>query len=128
MQADKQTRRYVKRLVALSLENDQVSEERVQAVLEAIRNKPPRRLKMILKLYLNYIKKEYQRTHAVLETAGALSEDTQKQLAEMLSKAYGRNIDIQTEDHPELLAGFRILIADDIWDASASGHLTDLHI
>lgn len=128
MQADKQTRRYVKRLVALSMENDQVSEERVQAVLEAIRNKQPRRLKLILKLYLNYIRKEYQRTHAVIESAGALSEETQKQLAATLSKAYGRNIDISTENHPELLAGFRILIADDIWDASASGHLSHLHV
>ena len=68
MLAGKNHKDYAKKLVSLSLdEAGRISDERVNAILQVLKEKPPRHLKLILKIYLYYIKQEIRRSEAVLD-------------------------------------------------------------
>jgi F-type H+-transporting ATPase subunit delta len=113
-------------LAELSLEDGLVSAERVQAVLATLRKHPPRKPKTVLKHYLYYIKQEINRSRAVIEYAGQIDEAGIAAIENYLSKNYNRTITTTTVENEDLIAGFRISIGDDIFDASVAGRLNNL--
>ena len=126
MQRDKDLKKFAKGLAQLSLEDGVVSAEKVEAVLQALKKRPPRQLKAVLKHYLYYIKKEIDRGKAVIEYAGALDEASISHIQESLEETYRRTLTLESRETPSLIAGFRIAVGDDLYDASVSGHLENL--
>ncbi|MEM9227393.1 MAG: F0F1 ATP synthase subunit delta, partial [Verrucomicrobiota bacterium] len=59
---------------------------------------------------------------------GQLSADTLNEIHDNLKTHYAREIDLITAENPELIAGFRVHIADDVYDASVSGRLHALEL
>ena len=127
MMADKTLKTFVKKLVNLSLKEGSVCGEKVRAVLQSLAQKNPLKHKQILQLYLRYIKRELDRNQALLEYAGALSETTLDNIATKLSTLYNRPISITVRENTALLAGFRLSVADDIYDSSLSTRLEGLN-
>jgi F-type H+-transporting ATPase subunit delta len=119
-------KKFAKKLADLSVEDGLVSAEKVQAVLAALRKHPPRKPKTVLKHYLYYIKQEINRSRAVIEYAGQIGEAGIAAIGNYLSKNYNRTITTTTVENEDLIAGFRISIGDDIFDASVAGRLNNL--
>ncbi|MDC7705300.1 F0F1 ATP synthase subunit delta [Vogesella indigofera] len=60
---------------------------------------------------------------AVVESAFPLTEAQQADLIAALTKKYGKTVRIEVREAAELIGGVRILIGDDVIDASVSGKL-----
>ena len=127
MLAEKSHKDYARKLVSLSLdEAGRISDERVNAILQVLKEKPPRQLKLILKIYLYYIKQEIRRSEAVLEYAGEIQPAAVEAIERDLSSRYHRSVSSVTRENPDLIAGLRVTIGDDVYDASVAGHLEKL--
>lgn len=120
---------YAKKLVTLSLDaQGTVAPERVEAVLTILRENPPRHHRLVLKHYLTYLRRELAKGQATVEFATALTDAVLAEIKSGLSSRYNRSIDIVTRENPELIAGFRVAIADDVYDASIAGRLHRLEL
>ncbi|MCB1123165.1 MAG: F0F1 ATP synthase subunit delta [Verrucomicrobiae bacterium] len=126
MQKDETLRKFARNLATLSLEDGLVSAERVQAVLGALGQKPPRKPKTVLKYYLHYVKQAINQSRAVIEYAGEIDSAEIRAIEEQLTRTYNRPISSTTVENEDLIAGFRISIGDDIYDASVLGRLATL--
>lgn len=60
---------------------------------------------------------------AIVETAFPLNDAQQAELAASLSQKYAKSVRVNVREVPELIGGVRILIGDDVIDASVSGKL-----
>lgn len=60
---------------------------------------------------------------AVVETAFAMNDAQQAELTDTLSKKYGKSVRIDVRDNPDLIGGVRVLVGDDVIDASVRGKL-----
>ena len=127
MIADQALKDLARKLVGLSLgEDGRLSEERVQGVLQALRERPPSHLKQVLKLYLHYVKQEIRKSEAIVEYAGSIGPETLESIENMLSARYGRVITSRGRENPDLIAGVRVSIADDVFESSIAGNLEGL--
>jgi F-type H+-transporting ATPase subunit delta len=117
---------FVHRLLALSLDSGVVSPERVGAVLEALRQNPPRHHRQTLKLYARLIRREIARTTLSATYAGQVSPAALEALRKHFSNYYDRPLQLVAQSNPALIAGVRAQIGDDVWDMTASGRLAAL--
>jgi len=116
-----------KRLLALSLEGGVVSSELVGAVLAALeKSRSAHQLRPLLRAYLTNVRRELARGEARIEHAGPLSSAEADAIAAHFSKSLGRTIRPVTRRNDALLAGFRVRVADDVTDLSASLRLANL--
>jgi F-type H+-transporting ATPase subunit delta len=128
MAAPKQIRQTARMLFAVSLENGAVSPERVAGVLAWFEKTNPRRGLALLREYHRLVSIEINRTRARIEHAGALSDDAVAAIALFLSKRYGRAITATASENPDLIAGIRVNIGDDVFESSIAGQLESLSI
>lgn len=117
---------FAKQLVSMSLEDDFISLERVNAVLEVLRQKQPRNFLSLLETYQTKIKAQLRHEEAFVEYAGSLDEAEIAHILDGLSKHYGRKLRVKTKRNDALLAGVCVHVGDDVWDASALGRLQSL--
>ena len=127
MKRDKKITQLAKKLVELS-KDDQgvVTEAKVGEVLAGLKKVEVRHHLSVLKTYLNYVRREVALQTAVVATPGALSEAALADIAANFSKVYGRPITATTKQHPALIAGVRVRVGDDVYDASVAGRLQRL--
>jgi len=116
-------RAYAKSLLAISMENGRVSGERVSAVLETLKSRPPRNYKAVLETYLAKIRIELRKENAKIEYVGSFPSEDVDAVKSKLSDYYDREVKVELSEKKDLIAGFRILVADDVWDASIRGRL-----
>jgi len=126
MTRDKKVLSLAKRLVEMSREGGIVTEAGVSEVLAGIKKIKPRRELLLLKTYLYFIRKAVAEQTAVVATPGALGKDTLAAIETQFSALYGRTIHAVIEENPSLIAGVRIRIGDDVYDASVAGRLKRL--
>ncbi|MFP4202839.1 MAG: FoF1 ATP synthase subunit delta [Opitutales bacterium] len=126
MTRDKKIIRFAKRLVACSKTDGVVTSENVNEVLDGLRQKKFRHHAGILNLYLKYIRREIARQTAVVATPVELSESVTETIGAGFSKTYGRPIQAVSQNDPSLIAGLRVRIGDDLYDASVAGRLKRL--
>lgn len=122
----RETRDYARKLTAISLAGDQVSPERVEAVLEVLRRSPPRRHRQVLREYARLIEREICRRQAVVEHAGPLGQEILSTIGNAMSARYGRAIEAVAQENPALIAGLRVQVADDVYDSSVRSRLDRL--
>lgn len=104
-----------------------VSPARVNAILEELPKAfPPTSLRPLLKLFYADVARELRFTEARIEFAGTLPAGTANALAAHFSKIYNRTISAVPERNDALLAGLRVQVGDDVFDASAAGTLAKL--
>ena len=123
MTRDKKILRFAKKLVELSTEDGIVTEARVSDVLAGLSKGTIRHKGLILKTYLHYIRKAVAEQTAVVSTPSTLSEDALKAIESNFSKVYDRQITATTVADESLIAGVRIRVGDDVYDASVAGRL-----
>ena len=127
MTASSRIRELANKLVQLSLDEEgRVVEEKVHEVLESLRANPPREHKQLLRAYMQRIKRELAKGVAVVEHAGRPATAAIESLKQELSRQYGRNIEVELRENPDLLVGIRVRVGDDVYEDSAATRLRPL--
>jgi F-type H+-transporting ATPase subunit delta len=117
------------RLVSLSLDpaTGAVSRERVRAIVETlVQTRPPAVLRPLLKAYHAALRREIARGEVRIEHAGALSPDAVAGIVEYLGKKNSRVLTPVLSPNPDLIAGLRVRVGDDVFEASARAALDKL--
>ena len=124
MRRDKKTTKLAKKLVELSRdESGVVSDAKVGEVLAGLKQVEHRHPLLVLKTYLNYLRREVALQTAVVSTPGALGTDALDAIAAKFTKQYARPISAETREDASLIAGVRVRVGDDVYDASLAGRL-----
>jgi F-type H+-transporting ATPase subunit delta len=126
MRADKKTKALAKQLFKLSLINGSVSPEQVAGVLGYIEKVQPRHALALLKLYHRAIVTEVAKSRALVEHAGSISDATLKLIETVMSRKYSRTVTASAQPSPKLLAGLRVRVGSDVYEANVSGQLAAL--
>ena len=115
-----------RQLFKLSLENGALSAERVGGVLAWVEKHRPANSMIVLKAYRRLVEAELERSRAVVEHAGAISDDVLQAIGAALARKYGRSVGLSAQPNPALLAGLRVRVGDDVYESSVAGQLAAL--
>ena len=127
MQRHKKVIQLAKKMVLLSKDSaGTISEARVGEVLAGLRQVQPRHHLLVLRKYLNYLRRELARQTAVVTSPAAISPEALDAIAQHYTKLYDRPIQAVAAEDASLIAGVRVRVADDSYDASVSGRLQRL--
>ena len=126
MKRDKKITQLAKKLVELSKDNGVVTEAKVGEVLAGLKQVQHRHHLTVLKTFLNYLRREIALQTAVVSTPAALSDEALKAIEATYSKMYGRPVTAVTKQDTSLIAGVRVRVGDDVYDASVAGRLQRL--
>ena len=126
MKRDKKIIQLAKKLVELSKEDGLVTEEKVVEVLAGLKQLKHRSYLIILKIFLIRLRRELALQTAVVSTPNLLSEETLEKISAKYSAIYGRTISAEVEEDTSLIAGVRVRVGDDLYDASVAGRLQRL--
>ena len=124
--ADKQARQLARQLFKMSFANDRLSSERITGVLGYLEKTNPANAIAVLKVYQRLVAAELARSQAVVEHAGPISDTILQSIAATMSKRYGRPVSATAKPNPNLLAGLRIRVGDDVYDSSVAAQLAAL--
>lgn len=123
---DKQAQQLARQLAQLSVVDGVVSPERVAGVLEYLEKHRPANPVQVLKAYHRLIAAEIARSRAVVEHAGAVDDQVLRSIEQAMSRRYGRPITATARPNDTLIAGLRVRVADDVYEASISSQLAAL--
>ena len=126
MQPEPSQRKFAKQLVAICTKDGQVDDKRVAAVLSALKTKPARELLPLLKYFQFYLARELRHSQILIEHAGKLQKVTVEKLQKNLSQQYQRQLAVVTSENPNLIAGLRVAVGDDVYDSTVAGRLAAL--
>lgn len=126
MRGDKKTKLLAKQLFKLSLVNGAVSPEQVAGVLGYIEKTAPRHTLALLKLYHRAVATELAKSRALVEHAGPVTDATLRSIEAAMTKKYRRPVTATAQPNPKLLAGLRVRVGSDVFEASVSGQLAAL--
>jgi F-type H+-transporting ATPase subunit delta len=124
--ADKATQQLARQLFTLSLVNGSVSAARVEGVLAYLEKHPPAQPKQVLLAYRRLIARELAKSRVVVEHAGPVTDGILRSLEGALTQKYKRQITASAVQNAALIAGLRLRIGDDIYEASVAGQLEQL--
>ena len=123
MNRDQKITKLAKKLLELSKDNGVVTESKVAKVLAGFQQVQHRRHLTVLKTFLNYLRREVALQTAVVSTPTRLSDDALKAIEVQFSKLYNRPVNTVTQLDTSLIAGVRVRVGDDGYDASVAGCL-----
>lgn len=126
MKRDAKITRFARKLVELSKENGILTEARVAEVIEALKQSQHPHYLKILKAFLNYIRREITLQTAVVSGSTSLSESSLKTIEAHFTKTCNRPVTAIFKQDKSLIAGIRIRVGDDVYDATIAGHLQRL--
>ena len=126
MKRDQKITKLAKKLLELSKDSGVVTESKVAEVLVGFQQVKHRRHLTALKTFLNYLRREVALQTAVVSTPTGLSEDAIKAIEVQFSKLYNRPVNAVTQLDTSLIAGVRVRVGDDVYDASVAGRLQRL--
>jgi F-type H+-transporting ATPase subunit delta len=113
-------------LFRLSLDNGQVSAERVGGVLAWVEKHRPASASAVLRAYRRLVEADLSRRRAVIEYAGDPAPATFAAIAATLSQRFGRTVEPVPVPRPELIAGLRVRVGDNVFENSVAGKLAAL--
>ncbi len=123
---DQKITKLAKKLLELSKDSGVVTESKVTEVLAGLRQVQHRHHLTVLKTFLNYLRREVALQTAVVSTPTKLSDDALKAIEVQFSKLYNRPVSAVTQTDTNLIAGVRVRVGDDVYDASVAGRLQRL--
>ena len=119
-------RREAKRLYRLCLVDGRLDENRVRAVVDQVLGARPRGYLRLLTHFHRLVKLEIQRRTARVETAVPMPDELRLQLREQVGRRYGPGLRWEYQVLPELIAGLRLRVGSDVYDATVQGRLREL--
>jgi F-type H+-transporting ATPase subunit delta len=127
MSAQKNKARLLARqLFKLSLVDGAVSSDRVSGVLEYIEKTRPAGTALVLQAYRQLVAAELAKSEARVEHAGSVDKAMLDGIAAQMTSRYGRSIRATAKSNPALIAGLRVKVGDDVYEASVASRLAAL--
>ncbi len=126
MRASKQSQLFARQLVRLSFADGQISIERVSGVLAYLEKHPPRQPLAVLRIYYRLVSIEIAKSRALIEHAGPITDGILRTIEDALTQKYQRPIAAAARPNPDLIAGLRIRVGDDVYESSIAGQLATL--
>lgn len=122
----KKAQQLARQLFKLSVADGVVSPERVTGVLAYLEKNKVANPIVVLKTYARLVANELARSEAHVEHAGAIEASTLSAVAAAMTKKYSRPITATAKPNPELLAGLRVKVGDDVYESSVASQLATL--
>lgn len=126
MRVSRQSRQFARQLFSLSLDGGQVSPERVAGVLAHLARQPPRQPLAVLRRYHRLIATQLAKNRALVEHAGAVDDSVLRLIEAAFVRKYQRPITASARPNPDLIAGLRIRVGDDLYESSIVRQLAAL--
>jgi F-type H+-transporting ATPase subunit delta len=117
---------FARQLFTLSVVDGAVSAERVAGVLDYVEKHTPANPVVLLKAYYRLIATELAKGEALVEHAGSIDDAMLAAIAAAMTRKYGRPVVATAKPNPSLIAGMRVHVGDDIYEASLAGQLAEL--
>jgi F-type H+-transporting ATPase subunit delta len=115
-----------RRLFRLAAAGGPAAPEQVAGVLAWVEKHRPPHARQVLKAYGRLVAAELARGRALVEHAGPVSDKMLHDIAADLARKYRRPIAPAARPNPALLAGLRVRVGDDVYEASAAAQLAAL--
>jgi F-type H+-transporting ATPase subunit delta len=115
-----------RQLLRNSFRDGKLDEQKISHMVNSVITEKPRHFVEVLKDYQRLVRLEVEKRRAVVESAVPLNPALRNQVLDRLRKRYGDDISTEFRVSPELLAGMRIKIGDDVWDGSIQTRLNRL--
>lgn len=128
MRGSKQIQQFARQLFQLSLDNGQLSADRVAGVLQYVEKHPPAKPVAVLKAYHRLIAAEFAKGRAVVEHAGPVAANLLASIEGAMSQRYHRPVVAVAKPAPALLAGLRVRVGDDVYESSVASQLASLSV
>lgn len=128
MRGSKQIQQLARQLLSLSLIDGRLSVERVAGVLQYLEKHPPAQPMPVLKAYHRLVASEYAKGQAVVEHAGPVANSLLMSIEGAMSQRYHRPVTAVAKARPDLLAGLRVRVGDDVFESSVAGQLANLSV
>ena len=122
----KQITQLAQKLFKLSFVDGRFSEEHVAGVLAYVEKNLTSKPLAVLSAYSRLVAVEVAKGQAVVEHSGPVSEGALLSIASGMTARYQRPVVTSAKPNPKLLAGLRIRVGDDVYEASAAGQLAAL--
>ncbi|HVN17280.1 MAG TPA: F0F1 ATP synthase subunit delta [Dongiaceae bacterium] len=119
-------RRTAKRWFRWCVVNGRLDENRVRAVMGHILQSRRRGYLVLVSEFKRLLKLEYAGRTARVDAAFPLPTDLQARVRNVLNDVYGQAIQTEFADDPDLIAGIRIRIGNDVYDGSVRATLAAL--
>ena len=126
MRASKQSDLFASQLFRISLDGGQVSAERVSGVLAHLAQHPPRQPLAVLRRYHRLVAGQLARNRALVEHGGPLDNSVLRAIEAAFTRKYQRPVAAIARPNPDLIAGLRVRVGDDVYEASVAGQLASL--
>ncbi len=126
MATSKKDQKLARDLFKLSFDQGRLSSERVSAVLSYLESAKVDNTLAVLQSYRRLVSREIAQGQAVVEHAGNIAPEALDQVSAAMSRRYGRTVTWVSKPKPELLAGMRVRVGDDVYESSVSGQLAAL--
>ena len=81
----------------------------------------------ILRAYRRLVETELNRGRAVIEFAGEVAPTVFTRIAESMSRRYGRPLEPVSVPRPELIAGLRVRVGDNVFEHNVVSQLAALY-
>lgn len=126
MKVSKDALRAARQLMAVTLVDGRIDEERAKKIVSGIGQKKPRNYLGILTAYQNLLRLEVEKRSAVIESAQALSPEVSDQVTKSLKSKYGSDLTTEFKTNPDLLGGMRVKVGSDVWDGTVKARIERL--
>jgi F-type H+-transporting ATPase subunit delta len=126
MRIAKEARRVSRKLFRHSFTEGKLDKEKISHMVESLLAEKPRHYVDALKVYQRLIRLETEKRHVVIESATQLNSALANQIVTNLRARYGEDLATEFRTNPELLAGLRIKIGDNVWDGTVKNRLHKL--
>jgi F-type H+-transporting ATPase subunit delta len=126
MRPSKQSQQFARQLFRLSIEGGQISAERVAGVLAYLAQHPPRQPLAVLRHYHRLVAGQLARNRALVEHGGPVDDGLLRAIEAAFTRKYQRPVAATARPNPDLIAGLRVRVGDDVYEASVAGQLAVL--
>jgi F-type H+-transporting ATPase subunit delta len=126
MKISKQSRREARQLFRACLVGETLDESRTRQAVAAVVQQKPRGFLALLTHFQRLVRLEIARRTARIESATALSPQTQAQVQDDLTRRYGPGLTFTFAQNPALIGGVRIQVGGDVYNGSVQGRLAAL--
>jgi F-type H+-transporting ATPase subunit delta len=126
MKVSKAANANARRIFRLCMLGDRLDETKLRAAIRWLAERKPRGYRAILVALKRLVRLDEDRRHAGVESDVALDDATRARSSADIGAKYGDQLEFSYLTNPDLVAGLRIRVGSDVWDASVHGRLKRL--
>ena len=128
MKTTRQIKREAKQLYRLCLVNGLLDEARARQVVQRVIDEKRRGSLALLSYFQRWVKLDFARHTAQVESAMFLPEDLRVSVQTGLARTYGPGISTSFAHNPGLIGGMRIKVGCDVYDGCVRSRLAALEM